>query len=551
MSIEQGLELLKTISTNQNMKDFIHTYEEGNPVFDGIAILPLKKRHIVTENIDDKGTRDADIRIVGKMRALFPYVANFRYEDEEDNTGYYKRWFLTQFPVAFSIENLKHLHNNKPENHQEEEFFFTEMNYQEDSFIKVHLSKEKREGERLSIGYKDIDDAAFYEFRKLLFDGDYLIICKLFQEAKYIFLGAKEKDFEGTTVDYNKPQVYLYENDKRKHYTVFSVENIKEILVPNEFSPSKEEETTEQTAEEIHSVNEQKEANFATEVPLPKQWLLSGAPGTGKSFKLKSESEKHFKKENIHRVTFHSSYSYGQFIGAFKPKHTIEGKVSYGFQLGTLSKVLIKALENPLENYVLIVEEMNRGNANEIFGDLLQLLDRDNTGKSIYPIDANEDLSFYLKQNHPTVSERLFLPSNLYIWGTMNHSDQHTFPIDSAFFRRWEHEHIGVNENEEAVSSFKVELPLREEGIHWNTLRKQINNELSKLPFVKEDQLIGPFFIKKEYITEEEFFSQVVLYLKENVLKDFATQLLRSNRTSELKRLYREEGGEVFHFKIA
>ena len=545
MNLEKGLEVLQIILDNQNNQEFKHIYPVGNPIFDAIAIKPLKKRHIVPENIDDKGTRDADIRIEGKMRTLFPYVENFRYEDEEDNTGHYKRWFLTQFPVAFSMDNLNHLHKKKPTDHQEEGFFFTHENYREDSFIKVHLSKEKREGERLSIGYKDIDDPAFYEFRKLLFEDDYLIICKLFQQPKYIFLGAKEEDFTGVNMDYQKPLVFLYENDKRKHYTVFSVENLKEFAIP-----SYKESSEEDTKQSSETQDDQGKNVTAEEVPHPKQWLLSGAPGTGKSYKLKSESEKYFKKENIHRVTFHSSYSYGQFIGAFKPKHSAEGKVSYGYQLGTLMKVLIKALENPQENYVLIAEELNRGNANEIFGDFLQLLDRDGSGKSVYPIDANEDLAYYLEQNHPGLPERLILPNNLYIWGTMNHSDQHTFPIDSAFFRRWEHDHIGVNENEEAVSTFKVELP-NNEPIHWNTLRKQINNELSKLPFVKEDQLIGPFFIKKEYITEDEFFSQVVLYLKENVLKDFATQLLRSNRTSELKRLYREEGGEVFHFKIA
>lgn len=548
MSLEKGLEILQIILDNQNNQEFKYIYREGNPIFDAVAIKPLKKRHIVTENIDDKGTRDADIRIEGKMRTLFPYVANFRYEDEEDNTGHYKRWFLTQFPVAFSMENLNHLYKKKPGSHQSEGFFFTDDNYKENSFVKVHLSKEKREGERLSIGYKEIDDPAFYEFRKLLFENDYLIICKLFQEPKYIFLGAKEEDFDGVTVDYQKPLVYLYENDKRKHYTVFSVENIKEFVVPATSESYTEEEVTPQ---EDTTLETNKELAVATDIPLPKQWLLSGAPGTGKSFKLKSESERYFKKENIHRVTFHSSYSYGQFIGSFKPKQTIDGKVSYGYQLGTLSKVLIKALESPGENFVLIVEELNRGNANEIFGDFLQLLDRDSSGNSVYPIDANEDLAVYLNQNHPYLSDRLVLPRNLYIWGTMNHSDQHTFPIDSAFFRRWEHEHIDVNENEDAVANFSVELPNNEEPIHWNTLRKQINNELSKLPFIKEDQLIGPFFIKKEFITEEEFFSQVVLYLKENVLKDFATQILKSNRTSELKRLYEEEGGEVFHFKIA
>lgn len=519
MSIDKGIELIQIILDNQGNKEFSYLFENETPLFDSILIKPLKKRHIICENIEDKGTRDSDIRFEREERYLFPYVENIRYENEFTNKGYFKKWYLTQIPVRFSLENCHHLFENIPfEIRKERNHYFNHNTYDEGSFVNVHLSKEKREGERLSLGYKDLDDQSFYEFRKLLFEGDFLIVCKFNRLSKFLFLGAKTDDFRGVPIHIDRSIIFLEDQNKVKHSTSFSIENIKEV----EVSP---------------------------EIPHPKQWLISGAPGTGKSFHLKTESESYFKVENIHRVTFHPNYTYGQFIGTFKPLETQGDNVSYGFQIGTFTKVLIKSLENPKENFVLIIEELNRGNANEIFGDLIQIIERDKNGNSVYTIEPSQDLLNYLSINHPNLPNKLYIPNNLYIWATMNHSDQHTFPIDSAFFRRWKNYHIGIDHQEDNVNHYRVILPGTNTSILWNDIRKKINYELSLLPFIKEDQLLGPHFMKKEIISSEEFFFDVIVYLKEYVLKEFSSHLFLHSHTSQIQKEY-QNGGKIFRFNL-
>lgn len=519
MNIDKGIEMIQVILDNQQNNEFVYLYQNDLPLFDSILIKPLKKRHIVSENILEKFTRDSDIRLEGNEKNIFPFIQNYRYENQDGNKGHYKKWYLTQIPVRFSLENCHHLFETIPgDNSKGRINYFKTKDYEEGSFINAHLSKEKREGERLSLGYKDIDDEAFHEFRKLLFDGDYLIVCKYYGEARFLFLGAKEADLKGLTFNINKSVIFLEERFKTKHYTSFSIQNIKEVYVKRN-------------------------------IPEPNQLLISGAPGTGKSYHLKEKTEQYFPEDNIHRVTFHPTYTYGQFVGTFKPKQNSDNITTYGYQIGTLMKVLIKALKNPNENYAMIVEEINRGNANEIFGDFLQLIERGPNGNSVYQIEPSEDLLFYIKNNHPELPEKLFLPSNLYIWATLNFSDQHSFPIDAAFFRRWSHYHFNINEKEEEVEDFVVMLPGRKDPINWNVIRKSINQKLSSLSFIKEDQMLGPYFMKNPVITSDQFFYDVVLYLKENVLRDFSSHLFIYQHTSDLNKAF-NEGRNIFHFTL-
>ncbi|MGF7535431.1 AAA family ATPase [Bacillus mexicanus] len=521
MSLEIGLEVLQNIFDNQGNDEFKYLFNP-KPIFDSILIKPLKKRHIVTENINDKKTRDADIRFEGNERFIFPVVENFRYQNDSTNKGHFKKWYLTQIPVRFSLENCGHMFHKIPTEYKvERNFYFSGLDHIDEEFVKVHLSKEKREGERISLGYKEKDDHQFYEFRKLLFEGDYLIVCKYFEEARFLFLGAKKEDLIGTSLDLEKTNLFIQEENKIKHTTSFSIEN--------------------NTAVDI-----------VADIPNPHQWLISGAPGTGKSHMLKVQSEKFFKKENIYRVTFHQNYTYGQFIGTFKPVQTKSNNLVYRYQPGMLLKVLLESLKNPTEQYVLIIDELNRGNTNEIFGDFLQLIERDKNGRSTYEIEPTEDLLSYLEINHPDLPHKMSLPSNLYIWGTLNNSDQYTLPIDSAFFRRWKHHHIGIDENEHITNKYSLTLPNRNESVPWNKIRKTINKNLSDIPFIKEDQLLGPFFIKPSEdnnITSEEFFYDVVLYLKENVFKDLSNHFFTHSYTSEIKKVFMD-GGDVFHFSL-
>lgn len=235
--------------------------------------------------------------------------------------------------------------------------------------------------------------------------------------------------------------------------------------------------------------------------------IIFGAPGTGKSFQLKQESTDGNHFANIERVTFHPDYSYGQFVGSYKPVSDDDGRIRYEYVPGPFMRTLVKALESgkngdSAEKFLLIVEEINRAKVAAVFGDMFQLLDRTDAGDSVYEIQASEDVRRYLarelggtKENYTSIK----IPNNMYIWATMNSADQGVFPMDTAFKRRWEFTYIGINENDDKISIDNLPVKNSEGNeIEWNILRKSINNMLLKECKVNEDKLLGPFFISGE-----------------------------------------------------
>ena len=235
--------------------------------------------------------------------------------------------------------------------------------------------------------------------------------------------------------------------------------------------------------------------------------IIFGAPGTGKSFQLKQESTDGNHFANIERVTFHPDYSYGQFVGSYKPVSDDEGGIRYEYVPGPFMRTLVKALESgkngdSAEKFLLIVEEINRAKVAAVFGDMFQLLDRTDAGDSVYEIQSSEDVRRYLarelggtKENYTSIK----IPNNMYIWATMNSADQGVFPMDTAFKRRWEFIYLSINANEKKIAI--EDLPIINGDakiIKWNILRKSINNMLLKEGKVNEDKLLGPFFISGE-----------------------------------------------------
>lgn len=275
---------------------------------------------------------------------------------------------------------------------------------------------------------------------------------------------------------------------------------------------------------------------------LPHNRIIFGAPGTGKSHLLEKDRKQYFDDAHYERVTFHPSYTYSQFVGAYKPvalKNT-ESKddITYSFVPGPFCRTLAKAIQNPSENFLLVIEEINRANVAAVFGDVFQLLDRDESGKSEYPIDAGEDLKNYLEEQGISLSDgKIAIPANMYIWATMNSADQGVMPLDGAFKRRWEFEYIGIDENESEVASYEIPNVRNSDGnpatftfIKWNDFRKALNKKLKNLQgtTVNEDKLLGPFFISAHCLENAQenpkdfirlFKSKVLMYLYEDVCK--------------------------------
>lgn len=275
-----------------------------------------------------------------------------------------------------------------------------------------------------------------------------------------------------------------------------------------------------------------------------KNRIVFGAPGTGKSFGLKEDCQQMLvgTEGTFERVTFHPDYSYSQFVGTYKPVMDEDGeKIKYDFVPGPFMRIYVEALksgrtQNP-QPHILLIEEINRAKVASVFGDVFQLLDRDDNGVSEYEIQTSQDIRRYLSKELEGTTEyykKIRIPNNMFIWSTMNSADQGVFPMDTAFKRRWNFEYIGINDNENQISGIgKVDLADSQEMTEWNLLRRAINDKMSSSEFkINEDKLMGPFFLSKKVIVSDEvgmiiesekfkeaFKSKVIMYLYEDAIK--------------------------------
>lgn len=305
----------------------------------------------------------------------------------------------------------------------------------------------------------------------------------------------------------------------------------------------------------------------------PKNLILYGAPGTGKSYEMNKRANELFPNELLYkRITFHSSYSYRNFVGSYKPKplyketevtifnsdritineHKVEPVIEYTFEPGPFLILYERAIKNPQHNFLLLIEELNRANTTAVFGELFQLLDRNDNGESEYPITLEASIYDYLRGRNITETE-IKIPSNLYIWATMNNADQGVLPLDTAFKRRWSFEHLGINKSEAQIDGIYIKMPFLEgkPELKWNTFRRIINQKLLELG-IHEDKLVGPFFLNKREITHQESVkNKLLLYLKEDVLR-YKTGIFKSSLKtfSEIAEEY-DKGNNVFDETLA
>ena len=283
--------------------------------------------------------------------------------------------------------------------------------------------------------------------------------------------------------------------------------------------------------------------------------ILFGAPGTGKSFTLNKEKDVLLSNGGEYeRVTFHPDYSYANFVGTYKPV-PLGDAITYAYVPGPFMRTYVKALKNsrtstPLP-FLLLIEEINRANVAAVFGDVFQLLDRDENNVSEYAIQATEDMKTYLATQlggSPEDYAEIRIPDNMFIWATMNSADQGVFPMDTAFKRRWDFKYLGINDSEDGIAGKKVILGQGEYRriVEWNALRRTINEELLEYK-VNEDKLMGPYFISKKYLPQDEiidpveftriFKNKVLMYLFDDAAKQKRASLF-SGCDEKSKNLY-------------
>lgn len=265
---------------------------------------------------------------------------------------------------------------------------------------------------------------------------------------------------------------------------------------------------------------------------ISRQIIYFGAPGTGKSHKVREIIGEETNQPNVFRTTFHPDTDYASFVGCYKPsmrpttsaEKTLTGKdeeIAYSFVPQVFTDAYVYAYKHPAETTYLVLEEINRGNCAQIFGDLFQLLDRKD-GVSEYKIKADNDLAKYLVAQLGEESEgikdgKLCLPANLSILATMNTSDQSLFPMDSAFKRRWEWEYVPINYSADILSG-SFDITIGEKVYSWVEFIQSVNKHIFDLT-QSEDKQMGNFFIKHS-VDESEFKSKVMFYLWYEVLRD-------------------------------
>ena len=340
-----------------------------------------------------------------------------------------------------------------------------------------------------------------------------------------------------------------------------------------------------------------KAANFPQRSKIiidPLQRIYYGAPGTGKSNEIKlMTGNGTFSKNYTFRTTFHPDSDYSSFVGAYKPIWNGE-KIIYVFRPQSFLRAYIEAWKHPEHNVALVIEEINRGNCAQIFGDIFQLLDRERTGLSKYPIEADIDMQNYLKgefanidsiynedqikdidkyyaNHYDTAFEDikngiiLTLPKNLSLLATMNTSDQSLFPMDSAFKRRWEWQYMPIVEGvieKDVKLNWKIKLDNKYKYIDWWQFLKRINAIISDLT-TSEDKQLGYFFCqpndfvnsnheadeKEDLITAKYFVDKVIFYLWNDVFKDYAfdAKCCKSSDDKEVlfAEFYNEDGKTI------
>ena len=377
----------------------------------------------------------------------------------------------------------------------------------------------------------------------------------LMQDVVYLDSTGKERKAKFTVRNYMAGG-YSELHIKKAEGGIFDIE-IKNVTTP--YNDGKEDEI-----EEISCKNS---------CLMPLQQIFYGAPGTGKSFKIKRDT----KNQSKIRTTFHPDSDYSTFVGCYKPtmnedvKYDKEGneksctkQIEYAF----VAQAFLKAYVNAWKFYCsaedgtakaqyLIIEEINRGNCAQIFGDLFQLLDRNEDGYSTYPIVADTDIQKYLSKEFEKVNIPdslnviyddydgnivedikngivLALPNNLYIWATMNTSDQSLFPIDSAFKRRWDWKYMPIDTKKE---NWNIEVDGKKYS--WSDFLEAVNEQIFEVT-KSEDKKLGFYFCRanNHVVDAEKFVGKVIFYLYNDVFKDYGYD----------RKIFQGEDGKTIQF---
>ena len=449
--------------------------------YDGIIVKKLEASNTLDEG---RTTNQTHIAITGEQMDIFPYIRSSGYFDNDD--AELKKYFIPQLPVKLFDSNIPYLAGEPVTD-------ITFTNGTKLSATSVVRSKRQNQADQIQVSLINFDNPDFITFRRMMNTGSYLVILKEKQRFEYAAFGIKAAQ---VTEDLQTINNHFY---KLATNTPVNVETIAANNAAN----------GQQT---------NGKAKFGANK------IFYGAPGCGKSRHVSDMlKEASVAKDNIIRVTFHPEYANCDFIGQILP--TVETRtdeatgaekeiVKYIFNPGPFTLALQTAYDTN-DMVFLIVEEINRGNAAAIFGDMFQLLDRvKDSGKpnycaSEYPV-SNPNMQKYLIESisdeaiKAELQNGVFIPSNLTIYATMNSSDQNVFTLDTAFKRRWSFEQISNDINKDTGHAYKTwYLPGTE--VTWADFLTKLNDKILDYKLqnqTNEDKRLGKYFVTKDCLVD-------------------------------------------------
>lgn len=509
--------------------------------YDGLIV----KKMAASNTLDPgRSTNQTHIAITGPQMDMFPYLCadGYFYEESRASGVDLKKYFVIRIGVTIYESNLKHLGYNGNASLFENGVLRTSTT--------VVRSKRSNQADQLQVSMLDLDGDQFIGFRKLINEGSYLMLLKRKRTMEYEAFGIIPDRITGALL-----------KDLSQLNNMFFKGNTNTPVETSAFN----------------NPNKSTKLNYVFASGKGENKIFYGVPGCGKSYHIQHNilEKGSYAPENIIRTTFYQDYSNTDFVGQILPK-IVKGAdgekdtVEYIFNPGPFTIALIRAISCPNEKVALIVEEINRGNAPAIFGDIFQLLDRDDDSISEYGI-INVGVLDYLnsyefevdgEKKRYTFGE-IKIPGNMDIFATMNTSDQNVYTLDTAFTRRWSKERMPNDFNGNEIKDMMVP------GMHkytWEEFVDSVNNQIQdKLDDlqVNEDKQVGAFFVKKADLLPKDassddkekaksFAYKVLEYLWDDVSKlDHTVIFNPSYKTFEsLVEAYLKNGVTVFNREI-
>lgn len=477
------------------LKEVSNISLDGND-YDAVLVKSLPKSNLIDKN---RNSKQSHIALTGNSRDIFPYIDTYRYTEDMSNNSLYKSFYVLQVPFNLYKSNMEYGGMNSLD--IPSEIVTTNVS------VKLSRPKEKQ----IELGNTTQSDKFFKEFRKLFESKDVIVILKRNLEFLYDAFILKEKDLKNL-----KPTTVLKPQGKNNS-TFISVN-----------SYTREDDVSQAVFTGAENV------------------IFYGAPGTGKSHDLVNyinEEDSSYEytnenlqdTENVFRVTLHPEYEYSDFVGQLLPQN--DG--SFAYNKGGFTLALQYAEDNTQKPVFMILEEMSRANVAAVFGDLFQLLDRKEDGTSEYYINNKmlAEMVYGLKDN-AAERKKIIIPSNLYIIGTVNTSDQNVFVMDTAFKRRfrWVYKSTNIKNINKFENNPKINL-YDDVKITWYEFYTILNNFIVTELDMKEDKQIGPYFIKFDMSdnpkkTAHELIKDKLLqYLWEDVENIARNSFTNNNKT--------------------